>query len=175
MLERQIVTPSSPLHFLQMARPREKYWYALKVFYNRVEQIRDIFKAARYETFAPSVIPSLLFVKCSEEYLVALKREHWDKFMYYKDAEGKHPGSIQDHEMEVFITALSNPAVTPEYLGEDTEKYMTGDAVRITDGPYKGYEGFICRIKHDRKLVVCVRGVAVVGFSDVKMEYVEKK
>ena len=157
-----------------MARPREKYWYALKVFYNRVEKLRDIFKAARYETFAPSLIPSLLFVKCSEEYLVALKREHWDKFMFYKDAEGQHPGKIQDHEMEMFITALSNPAVTAEYLGEDTEKYMTGDAVRITDGPYKGYEGFVHRIKHDRKLVVCVRGVAVVAFSDIRMEYVEK-
>ena len=157
-----------------MARPREKYWYALKVFYNRVEALREFFKAARYETFAPSVSPSLLFVKCPESFLVELKREHWDKFMFYKDAEGQHPGKIQDHEMEMFITALSNPAVTAEYLGEDTEKYMTGDAVRVTGGPYKGYEGFICRIKHDRKLVVCGRGVAVVGFSDVKMEYVEK-
>lgn len=157
-----------------MARPREKYWYALKVFYNRVEALREFFKAARYETFAPSVIPSLLFVKCPESFLVELKREHWDKFMFYKDPEGKHPGMIPDHEMEIFISALTNPAVTAEYLGEDTEKYMTGDAVRIIGGPYKGYEGFICRIKHDRKLVVCVRGVAVVGFSDVKMEFVEK-
>lgn len=157
-----------------MGRPREKYWYALKVFYNRVEKVRVFFKPARYETFVPPVIPSLLFVKCPESFLENLKREHWDKFMYYKEAEGQHPGKIPDHEMDMFVLALSNPAVTAEYLGEDTEKYMTGDAVRITDGPYKGYEGFICRIKHDRKLVVCVRGVAVVGFSDVKMEYVEK-
>lgn len=157
-----------------MGRPREKYWYALKVFYNKVENIREIMKPARYETFAPEVIPSLLFVKCPEDYLVNLKRENWDKFMYYKDAEGQHPGRIPDHEMDVFVLALSNPTVTPAYLGEDTQKYMTGDAVRITGGPYKGYEGFVHRIKHDRKLVVCVRGVAVVAFSDVHMEYVEK-
>ena len=157
-----------------MPRPREKYWYALKVFYNRVEKVREFFKAPRYETFAPSLIPSLLFVKCPEAFLVDLKREHWDKFMYYCAPEGKLPGRIPDQEMEMFVTALSNPNISAEYLGEDTQKYMTGDKVRITDGPYKGYEGFVHRIKHDRKLVVCVRGVAVVGFSDVKMEYVQK-
>ena len=157
-----------------MARPREKYWYALKVFFNRVDLVRGFFKSARYETFVPVVIPSLLFVKCPEQYLVDLKRENWDKFMFYKEAESKRPGAIPDHEMDIFRLALSNPAVTAEYLGDDTAQYMTGDKVRITDGPYKGYEGYIHRIKHDRKLIVCVQGVAVVAFSDVKMEFVEK-
>ena len=154
-----------------MARPREKYWYALKVFYNRVDFLQERFKAARYETFAPS-FDSLLFVKCQERYLEDLKREHWDKFMYYKDAEGKHPGKIPDHEMEVFMLATSGSG--GEFLGSDTENYMIGDKVRISSGIYKGYEGYIRRIKHDRKLLVCLQGVAVVAFSDVNMEFVEK-
>ena len=157
-----------------MGRPREKYWYALKVFHNRMEETLGFFKPGRYETFVPVIIPSLLFVKCSESFLEKVKRDHWDKFMYYKEADSSHPGRIRDHEMEVFRLALSDPGVRGEYLGDDTTKYMTGDKVRITDGPYKGYEGYIHRIKHDRKLVVCVQGVAVVAFSDVKMEFVEK-
>ncbi len=157
-----------------MGRPREKYWYALKVFRGKMEQTLKFFRESRYETFSPALIPALLFVKCPETFLVQLKRDNWDKFMYYTAPERKLPGRIPDHELEAFRLALSNPAVTAEYLGEDTQKYMSGDHVRITDGPYKGYEGYIYRIKHDRKLVVCVRGIAVVAFSDVRMEFVEK-
>lgn len=157
-----------------MGRPREKYWYALKVFHNRIDQVCRFFKESRYETFVPVVIPSLLFVKCPESYLVDLKRENWDKFMYYTSPERKAPGRIPDNEMDAFRLATSNPDITAEYLGEDTTKYMSGDKVRVTDGPYKGYEGFIHRIKHDRKLVVCIQGVAVVAFSDIRMEFVEK-
>ena len=42
-----------------MARPREKYWYALKVFYNRVDKLREDFKAARYDTFVPMTLASI--------------------------------------------------------------------------------------------------------------------
>jgi len=170
-----------------LARPREKYWYALKVFYNRVDALREVFKDARYDTFVPMthvkegarimevpLIPSLLFVKCSADFLENLKREKWDMFMYYKDVEGKGPGAISDHDMDVFRLATSAAAEGVEFLGTDTEKYMVGDKVRVTDGPYKGYEGYVRRIKHDRKLIVCVQGIAVVAFPNVKIENVEK-
>ena len=170
-----------------MARPREKYWYALKVFYNRVDRLRDVFKDARYETFVPMIqtkegarivqkplIPSLLFVFCPAPFLETLKREKWDVFMYYKGTDGKGPGAISDHDMEVFKLATSAAAVGAEFLGTETEKYMVGDKVRVTDGPYKGYEGYVRRIKHDRKLLVCVQGVAVVAFPNVGIENVEK-
>lgn len=170
-----------------MARPREKYWYALKVFYNRVDRLREDFKAARYDTFVPMtrvkegsrivdvpLIPSLLFVKCSAEYLENLQREKWDVFMFYKEADSRKPGAILDHEMDVFRLATSAAAEGAEFLGTDTDKYMVGDKVRVTDGPYKGYEGYVRRIRHDRKLIVCVQGIAVVAFPNVKIENVEK-
>lgn len=157
-----------------MARSRETYWYALKVFYNKVDLMQRFFKAKRYDTYVPH-FASLLFVKCPGSFLEACKRpeaEHRDKFMFYRDPEGAHPGRISDHEMEVFMLATSNG--TGEFLGSDTENYMIGDKVRVTEGVYKGYEGYIRRIKHDRKLLVCLQGVAVVAFGDINMEYVEK-
>ncbi|MBO4341169.1 MAG: UpxY family transcription antiterminator [Bacteroidales bacterium] len=171
-----------------MARPREKYWYALKVFFNRVEMLREVFKASRYETFVPMLlerpdgggkpvekpaVPSLLFVKCSEQFLTDLKHDRWDVFMCYPDTEG-HPGKISDHDMEVFMKATSAPLQGGEFLGSDTQNYMVGEKVRVKEGVYKGYEGYIKRIKHDRKLLVCLEGIAVIAFSNIKMENVEK-
>ena len=157
-----------------MGRPREKYWYALKVYRGKMDQTLKFFREHRCELFSPAIIPSLLFVKCQGSLLENSRKDHWDKYMFYKDAKREHPGPIPDHEFEAFRLATSDPTIQAEYLGEDTQKYMSGDKVRVIDGPYKGYEGFIHRIKHDRKLVVCIQGVAVVAFSDVRMEFVEK-
>ena len=157
-----------------MGRPREKYWYALKVRRGKMEITCRFFRENRCEMFSPAIIPSLLFVMCKPSLLEGSRKDYWDKFSYYKDPKGEHPGIVADQELEAFRLALSNPAVTAEYLGEETQKYMTGDKVRITDGPYKNYEGYIHRIKHDRKLIVCIQGVAVLAFSDVNMDSVQK-
>lgn len=177
-----------------MGRSRETYWYALKVFYQKVDLIRDELKKSRHETFVPMIVEevigkgeishvlkpavaSLLFVRCTEKFLLDFRRqknECGEHFIIYRDLDSGKPGRIPDHEMEVFMMATSAPNPDAQYLGSDTEKYMVGDRVRVTDGPYKGYEGFIRRIKHDRKLLVCVQGIAVVAFSNIDMQNVEK-
>ena len=61
-----------------------------------------------------------------------------------------------------------------KYFGADAPEYHTGDRVRVIDGIYKGAEGYIKRIKKDRKLVVSVTGVAVVAVSYIHPDYLEK-
>ena len=39
---------------------------------------------------------------------------------------------------------------------------------------YKGAEGYIKRIRKDRKLLVCVKGVAVVAIADIHAAKLEK-
>ena len=95
--------------------------------------------------------------------------------MYYTEAGSNHPGPISDEEMRSFILVTSADAGrNVRYFGADAPEYHTGDRVRVTDGIYKGAEGYIKRIKKDRKLIVSVTGVAVVAVSYIHPDYLEK-
>ncbi|HCZ22209.1 MAG TPA: transcriptional regulator, partial [Rikenellaceae bacterium] len=55
-----------------------------------------------------------------------------------------------------------------------TAKYCVGDKVRVTAGIYEGLEGYIKRIKHARKFIVSIEGVAVVALTGIHPQYLEK-
>lgn len=172
--------------------PAGRHWYALKVFYNRVVYLKSLLEPEGVETYIPlhtveqfdtgrltyvekQLIPSLMFVRCSLEWLENFKREHNGDFMYYTEAGSNHPGPIPDEEMRSFILVTSADAGrNVRYFGADAPEYHTGDRVRVTDGIYKGAEGYIKRIKKDRKLIVSVTGVAVVAVSYIHPDYLEK-
>lgn len=171
--------------------PEGLHWYALKVFYNRVVYLRSLFPED-VETYTPmqtveqyergqlsyvekQLIPSLLFVRCSEDWLVKFKHEHNADFMYYAEPDSSRPGAIPDSEMRSFILVTSADAGRDvKYFGADAPEYRTGDRVRVTGGIYAGAEGYIKRIKKDRKLIVSVTGVAVVAVSYIHPDFLEK-
>ena len=172
--------------------PEGLHWYALKVFYNRVVYVKTLFEHEGMETYVPvhtveqfdggrltyvekQLIPSLLFVRCGEQWLCDFKRSHNEDFMYYAEPESRQPGAIRDEEMRSFILVTSADAGrNVKYFGADAPEYHIGDRVRVTDGIYKGAEGYIKRIKKDRKLIVSVTGVAVVAVSYIHPSYLEK-
>ena len=172
--------------------PEGQHWYALKVFYNRVVYLKSLIEPEGIETYVPlqteeqfeggrlvyvekQLIPSLLFVRCSEDWLVKFKDRHNADFMFYAEAGSRKPGPIRDDEMRSFILVTSAGAGrNVKYFGADAPEYRTGDRVRVIDGIYKGAEGYIKRIKKDRKLVVSVTGVAVVAVSYIHPSFLEK-
>ena len=174
-----------------MGRPRSTYWYAIKVFHNRVEQIRDDFRGDRYETYYPflveekfensgvkyvekPVMPSLLFVRCPEKYLIGFKNSHDSEMMFYSEPGSRLPGKINDREMEMFKAATSVSDKDTVFLGSDTERYCVGDKVLVTDGMYKGLEGYVKRIRHSRRVLVSIKGIAVVALSNIHPSYLKK-
>ena len=165
---------------------------ALKVFYISVVYLKSLLDPEGIETYVPyhtvekyengqlmyvdkQLIPSLMFVRCSEQWLVEFKRAHNDAFMYYVEPDSHNPGPIPDKEMQSFILVTSaDVGRNVKYFGADAPEYHTGDRVRVTEGIYKGAEGYIKRIKKDRKLIVSVTGVAVVAVSYIHPSYLEK-
>ena len=168
-------------------------WYALKVFYSKARQVQEDFRKLGYDTYLPIMIEerfnagelryvekplvaSLLFVHCPENYLLEYKRTHDTHMLYYADLITKRPGRIPDREMDIFRIATSVAGTDPGamYLGSDTEKLCTGDRVRVMDGIYKGAEGYVKRIRHARKVLVAIKGVAVVALSNIHPQYLQK-
>lgn len=181
-----IVTPS-----IINPSPEGHHWYALKVFYNRVVYLKSLLDPEGIESYVPyhteeryeggrltyvekQLIPSLMFVRCTPEWLINFKHEHNGDFMFYTEAGTSKPGVIHDAEMRSFILVTSADAGrNVKYFGSDAPEYHTGDRVRVIDGIYKGAEGYIKRIKKDRKLIVSVTGVAVVAVSYIHPDFLE--
>lgn len=167
-------------------------WYALKVFYNRTAALEKKITVCDVETYIPMqtlekfdadglhyeekpLINSLLFVRCKESWLISFKRDNPVDFMFYASMDSKRPGPIDDEEMRLFMFVTSaDHGRNLHYFGESDSTFKMGQKVKVIDGIYKGAEGYIKRIKKDRKLIVSVSGVAVVAVSHIPQEYLEK-
>jgi len=135
-------------------------WYALKVFYNRTAALEKKITVCDVETYIP---------------MQTLKRDNPGDFMFYASMDSKRPGPIDDEEMRMFMFVTSaDRGRNLHYFGESDSTFKMGQKVRVIDGIYKGAEGYIKRIKKDRKLIVSVSGVAVVAVSHIPPEYLEK-
>ena len=148
-------------------------WYAIKVYYNRMKQLREQLAVDGIRFFIPSMVSSLLFVQASNDYLMQFEEGYRGRLWVYRDLLTGKPSAIPEREMEVFIFVCTAGQQGLSYLGEDKPEYHKGDRVRVTDGVFKGAEGYVKRIKKDRRLVVSIRGVVAVGTSYIPPQFLE--
>lgn len=151
----------------------ELHWYAAKVKYNRTLPIREQLTIDRVNHFVPEIIGSLVFLQASDEYLSRFEQDNFSRLWLYRDPLTRKPSPIPDREMEVFMFVCTAGKQGLTYLGDDKPEYHKGDRVRVTDGPFKGAEGHIKRIKKDRLLVVSIHGVAAVATTHIHPQFLE--
>ena len=119
--------------------------------------------------------PSLLFVRCTEDALKAFKQDHFSDLMVYRRADSTEPAPIDEREMQMFILVTSaTDGYGVDLFDPGTYDFRAGDRVRVTEGPFKGAEGIVKRIKKDRKLLVQVSGVVVVAVSQIPGAFLER-
>ncbi len=168
-------------------------WYAIKVFYNKVFDIQQTFNERGIESYIPlttsiverngvkkkvtrPLISSLMFFRTTPDAALAMQGSLEGRAMLYtRRQEWKRvPVAIPDREMNIFMLVTSNGENGVEYLGEDLPRYHKGDTVRVIDGPFKGSEGHIVRIKDDHRLVVTVEGLCAVATSYIPRCFLQK-
>ena len=148
-------------------------WYAIKVYYNRMKQLREQLAVDGIRIFIPSMVSSLMCVQASNDYLMQFEEGYRGRLWVYRDLLTGKPSAIPEREMEVFIFVCTAGQQGLSYLGEDKPEYHKGDRVRVTDGVFKGAEGYVKRIKKDRRLVVSIRGVVAVATSYIPPQFLE--
>ena len=148
-------------------------WYAVKVYYNRMTPLREQLAVDGVNFFIPSMITSLLFVQTNVGFVRQFEDSHHGKLRVYRDLLTGEYAAIPDREMEVFVFVCTAGQQGLCYLGDDKPEYHKGDRVRVTDGQFKGAEGYIKRIKKDRRLVVSIRGVAAVATTFIPPQFLE--
>lgn len=166
-------------------------WYALKVFYNRVAQIETLLNSRNIESYIPMrvveqvvdgrkvhrrkpAVSSLMFVHCDKAEASDLQKDLMGKVLFYNNRDDRQPAVIPEAEMQMFIRVTSIEDLGLEYLGESDVQWMTGDKVRVTGGIFQGAEGYIKRIRGNRRLVVAIEGVAAVATSYIPNCFLER-
>ena len=153
---------------------QDQHWYAVKVFWRRTEPVLERLDNLGVEYYAQSILPSFLFIHTDLQQVLKIRDEFFGKLYLYADRKTKEPQVVPYREMEIFRIVTSSGDTGLEFLGPDASLYRKGDKVRVTDGPFKGAEGYIVRMKKDRRLVVSISGVAAIATSFIPMDLLEK-
>ena len=173
---------------------KAQHWYALKVFYNKVFEVEELLQEDGTETYIPchyvreerqgqmqvirkTLIPSLMFFRSTERYAKDFQNRLLNRVMLYMKRASEYrkiPAPISDSEMEMFILVTSAGDQGLEYFPDDYMSYKVGQKVRVIGGIFKGAEGYIKRIKHNRRLTVTLSGICMVATSVIEPCYLEK-
>lgn len=171
--------------------PKTKQWYAIRVTYNREMKVKRELDSLHIENFLPMkyrivmrgerkikelvpAIHNLIFVNINQAALKEYKATTTLPIRYIMNRETREPIVIPDYQMRNFIAVAGNLKEQIVYLEPNVSNFKKGDKVRITGGVFEGTEGYFMRIKGDRRVVVCINGLAAVATTFIHPSLVEK-
>ena len=82
---------------------------------------------------------------------------------FYWDRTANRPLTVPDKAMNDFITVASTLDEDIVYVTEITAKLREGQTVTVKDGPFKGVEGKVVRIRKSRRVLVELPGMLAVA------------
>ena len=120
-------------------------------------------------------INNLVFVYWTREKIDSYIRSFADArpVNYYWDRTTNAPLTIPDKDMENFIAVASTLDEDLIYLTEVSDKLREGQTVKVKEGPFKGVEGKIVRIRKSRRILVELPGMLAVASTYVAPEELE--
>lgn len=176
-------------------------WFALRATYSRELKISRQLSERGVRTFVPMVwrrcpvkpgmtqskpgmtqtkklvpaISSICFVYSTRAEIDEYIRSFGDArpVNYYWDRTKNAPLVVLDKAMEDFITVVSSMDEELVYITEISPKLKEGQAVRVKEGPFKGVEGKVVRIKKSRRILVELPGMLAVATTFVDPSYLE--
>ena len=126
------------------------------------------------EYYAQKIMPSYIFLHTTLKQIELLRLTEYNRFYVYVDRATRIPLAIPQREIDIFKIMTSAGEGGFEFLGDDPSVYQKGDLVRVTDGPFKGAEGYVKRIRKDRRLIITISGVAAIATAYIPLELLEK-
>ena len=141
----------------------------------------------RYIVVGPQIflrkplVNSLLFAHCTDEqlqeveaYLKERDANNNVRGYIYKNSD-KGYAVVKDKEMAAFQLVVDEGSKGLEFFADDDiSRYATGDRVRVKEGPLRGTEGYIKRIRRDRRLLVVIEGIIAVATIYIPPQNLEK-
>lgn len=172
-------------------------WYALRVSYSRELKVRDRLNELGVKTFVPMmwrrcpVKPGMTTGNPSRRLVPAVgnlcfaysTRAELEDFIrgygetspvhFYWDRTANKPLTVSEKAMNDFIAVSSTLDEDLIYITEITSKLREGQTVKVKEGPFKGIEGKVVRIRKSRRILVELPGMLAVATTYIQPEYLE--
>ena len=155
-------------------------WYALRVSYSRELKVQKALDALGVKTFVPMMwkrcqdnpdrklvpaVGNLCFAYSTRAALEDFIRGYGEAspVHFYWDRTANRPLTVPDKAMNDFITVASTLDEDIVYVTEISAKLREGQTVMVKDGPFKGVEGKVVRIRKSRRILVELPGMLAVA------------
>ena len=172
-------------------------WYALRVSYSRELKVRDRLNELGVKTFVPMMwrrcpvkpgmttgnpsrrlvpaVGNLCFAYSTRAELEDFIRGYGDTspVHFYWDRTANKPLTVPEKAMNDFIAVSSTLDEDLIYITEITSKLREGQTVKVKEGPFKGIEGKVVRIRKSRRILVELPGMLAVATTYIQPEYLE--
>ena len=157
---------------------RAECWFVLRATYARELKVQEQMREQGFRTFIPMMwkenklvpaVTGLVFVQSTRETIDRFIHGFGDDrpVNYYWDRAANRPLRVPDKAMDDFITIASSMKTDLIYLTEITDKLREGQRVLVKDGPFKGVEGKVVRIRKSRRILVELPGMFAVAATYV--------
>ena len=123
-----------------------------------------------------TIVASLLFFRGTAQDALQARADLEGRAMLYTTVDHKAPAVIPDSQMKMFRMVCDSGMDGLEFFSEESiVNFKQGDRVRVTmEGPLNGVEGYVKRIRKDRRLLVAIEGFVAVATSFIPQKYLEK-
>jgi transcription antitermination factor NusG len=192
--EEQISSSSRPRYL----HDTNKQWWVIRVSYGRIYKAREILEKEGAEYYIPlhhivkkvngkckrviePLLPSLIFVytddvtmstiieRASLHHHMSYYYDHFSRTLY-----GKNPPLTVDYKSMmnfIAITSIDNEHI--RLVDPSRCHYKAGDAVRITEGEFKGIEGRVARVAGQQRVVVELAGLCMIATAYIPSAFME--
>ena len=167
-------------------------WYVLRATYSRELKVCEELGKIGIRTFVPmkwkktvvdgkeekKLVPavgSMCFVYWTKEGIDGYIRgfgENSPVHYYWDRIEGR-PLTVSDKAMEDFIAVASTVDEDLIYMTEVNDRLREGEKVKVKDGPFKGVQGTVVRIRKSRRIMVEIPGMMAVASAYVPLKDLE--
>lgn len=125
-----------------------------------------------------ALIPRVLFVRTAREKVLELEkraREHpelYVQFWIYRYPADNRIQVIPRDSIDLLRLLTAEDSERCEIFGKTD--FREKEHVRITGGIYKGYEGYVQRVKKNKRVLVKIEGICLILLPFIHPEFLER-
>lgn len=128
-----------------------------------------------YEESEEVLTNNLIFIRTDENIKMLADATDGLRSPMIDHATGK-PAVVPDNEMQRFMTLVKMNNINARILPDPYQRFKVCQKVRVKAGDFMGLEGYVLRIRGDRKLIISLANVAVAisGIHHTLLEPIEE-